>query len=189
MQQAPDCEPPRLLLGISGSSYAAAMPQVIQGMLDFPKLELKIVVTQAAQRLLSVPVLQAQVGSQNVFVSWDATELPGATHVNLASWANLVAVIPASARMLGRLAMGAPDDLLSTVVLATRAPVLLAPAMTEGMWTKPAVQRNVATLRDDGIHVIEPGTGISMTTRQKEVGGIGDYAPVLTEFIQAMTNQ
>ena len=80
-------------------------------------------------------------------------------HVSLAAAADLVVVAPATANILAKMAHGIADDLLSSTLLATKAPVVVAPAMNDGMWANPATQANVATLVARGVRVVQPGTG------------------------------
>lgn len=80
-------------------------------------------------------------------------------HVSLAAAADLVVVAPATANILAKMAHGIADDLLSSTLLATKAPVVVAPAMNDGMWTNPATQTNVAALVARGVRVVQPGTG------------------------------
>ncbi len=80
-------------------------------------------------------------------------------HIGLAESADLLVVAPATANILAKMAHGIADDLLSSVALATRAPVLVAPAMNDGMWENPATQANLATLRERGVRMVQPGSG------------------------------
>jgi len=80
-------------------------------------------------------------------------------HVELGDWAQLIVLAPATANILGRVASGRSDDIVTATLLAARCPVVIAPAMNDAMWSKPAVQENVATLRHRGITVVEPETG------------------------------
>ena len=80
-------------------------------------------------------------------------------HISLAAAADLVVVAPATANILAKMAHGIADDLLSSTLLATKAPVVVAPAMNDGMWTNPATQANVAALISRGVRVVQPGMG------------------------------
>ena len=80
-------------------------------------------------------------------------------HVSLAAAADLVVVVPATANILAKMAHGIADDLLSSTLLATKAPLVVAPAMNTGMWENPATQANVAALTARGVRVVQPGTG------------------------------
>ena len=80
-------------------------------------------------------------------------------HISLAAAADLVVVAPATAHIIAKMAHGIADDLLSSTLLATKAPVVVAPAMNDGMWTNPATQANVAALVARGVRVVQPGTG------------------------------
>ena len=80
-------------------------------------------------------------------------------HISLAAAADLVVVAPATANILAKMVYGIADDLLSSTLLATKAPVVVAPAMNDGMWTNPATQANVSALVARGVRVVQPGTG------------------------------
>ncbi len=118
------------------------------------------VMTEAAERfigattfeaLTSRPVHRGMFSPQEGFHQGE--------HIGLARRAELLVIAPASADFLAKVAHGFADDLLSTIVLVTTAPLLVAPAMNCDMWAKPAVQRNVAQLKADGVHFVDPGSG------------------------------
>ena len=90
---------------------------------------------------------------------FDRSHFPLGAHIELAEKAELMVVAPASADFLAKAACGLADDLLSTLVLSFDGPLLVAPAMNAAMWQKPAVQRNVETLRTDGVHFVDPKEG------------------------------
>ena len=118
------------------------------------------VMTEAAERFIGVTTFEALTGRpvhRGMFSPQEGFHQ--GEHIGLARRAGLVVIAPASADFLAKLAQGFADDLLSTLVLATTAPVLAAPAMNCEMWAKPAVQRNVAQLKTDGLHIVEPGSG------------------------------
>jgi phosphopantothenoylcysteine decarboxylase/phosphopantothenate--cysteine ligase len=91
---------------------------------------------------------------------WTPAEEHKSAHIALADWAQLVVVAPATANIIGKVAQGICDDLLSTTLCTTWAkPTLFAPAMNTRMWENPAVQRNVETLRQQGVQIVGPATG------------------------------
>jgi phosphopantothenoylcysteine decarboxylase/phosphopantothenate--cysteine ligase len=150
-----------------------------------------VVLTQAALRFLPLRVVKYYG-----FTAWtDMFEPRGEVnvpHIHLASTASMVAVIPASAHTIHRLATGECSDLLSLIVAATKAPVVVAPAMNPAMLRCPAVDRNVTQLQEDGIYVVEPGFGWEVSEREincKSVGGIGvkahNVVPVLQSILLA----
>ena len=119
-----------------------------------------VVLTSAAEQFIGATTFEALTGRpvhRGLFAPQEGFH-QGA-HIGLARRAELLVIAPASADFLAKLAHGFADDLLSTLALASTAPLLIAPAMNCEMWAKPAVQRNVAQLRADGMHFVEPGSG------------------------------
>lgn len=106
------------------------------------------------------PMTLAALSEQRVHTSlWDLKDETEMGHIQLSREADLVVVAPATADLLARMATGQADDLATTLLLATNKPVLVAPAMNVRMWLHPATRRNVAQLRADGVHVLEPDEG------------------------------
>ena len=119
-----------------------------------------VVMTAAAERFIGATTFEALTGRPVHREMFSPQEgFHQGEHIGLARRAELLVVAPASADFLAKLAHGFADDLLSTIVLVTTAPILVAPAMNCDMWAKPAVQRNVAQLKADGIHFVDPGDG------------------------------
>ena len=144
-----------LLIGVTGgiAAYktAALVSQLVQA-----GAGVTVVMTRSATRLVGPKTFEALTGrpvATRVFG-------PGAhPHIELAEAAELFCVAPATANILAKAACGLADDLLSTLLLVFDGPLLMAPAMNSLMWAKPAVQRNVAQLRADGVTLIDPGEG------------------------------
>ena len=106
------------------------------------------------------PMTLAALSENQVYTTlWDLKDEAEMGHIQLSREADLVVIAPATADLLAKMAAGIADDLATTVLLATDKPVLAAPAMNVRMWRHPATRRNVATLRDDGVTVLEPGEG------------------------------
>lgn len=147
-----------ILLGITGgiAAYKAAF---FARLLIKAGYEVRVVMTEGAQAFITPLTLQALTGNKVHTTLLDAEAELGMGHIELAKWADLVVIAPASANTLARLAMGCADDLLATVCLATTAPIMLAPAMNQQMWAHPAVQLNVQTLQDMDYHIIAPASG------------------------------
>ena len=116
-----------------------------------------VIPTRSALEFVGRPTWEALSGEQVHTGVFD--DVPGVEHVRLAEQADLVVVAPATADLVARIAAGRGDDLLTTTILATRAPVLVAPAMHTGMWENPATVDNVATLRRRGLIVKDPASG------------------------------
>ena len=118
-----------------------------------------VIMTEAATKFVT-PLTFREISGQPVYTSmWEEPKLWNVEHIALAQRADLFVVAPATANMIGKLAHGIADDFLSTTVLATQAPVLLAPAMNTHMFSNPATQANLAILRNRGFQIMEPAAG------------------------------
>ena len=148
----------RILLGIAGGIAAYKTPQLVRD-LRAAGAEVVPIMTRGAAQFVTETSLQAVAANRVRRDLWDAEAEAAMGHIELARWADAVVVAPATAHVIARLAMGFADDLLTTVCLATAAPLFLAPAMNRQMWEHATVQRNVARLKDDGARILGPGDG------------------------------
>jgi len=153
-----DPTPQRILLGVTGGIAAYKSPDIVRRLTE-RGAEVQVVMTAAAQKFVSPLTFQAVSGRPTRTDLWDDMAEAAMGHIELARWAQLVLVAPASANFIARLAQGFADDLLSTLCLATDSPVAVAPAMNHLMWANSATQANVATLRARGITIYGPGDG------------------------------
>jgi phosphopantothenoylcysteine decarboxylase/phosphopantothenate--cysteine ligase len=179
----------RLLVGICGSVSALAAPHILYWLKSrLGVTEVRVILTAMARRFVTAESLRSVLGCE-VIQDWD--DLPSAeNHVSVASWADVAVVLPATANMLGKLAHGIGDDVLSSVLLATDCPTVIVPATSSTTWTRPAVQRNVAQLRADGYAVIEPSDGISLAAGRTEVGSLGDFRrPLITALAAVLRHR
>lgn len=151
-------DPRRILLAISGGIAAYKAPELVRA-LRRAGHEVRCVMTPAAARFVSPLSLQAVSGETIRRDLFDAGEEGEIDHIGLADWADLILVAPATANLMARMAHGHADDLVTAVLLATRAPILIAPAMNVNMWSHPATQANLAILRGRGVAVIGPDAG------------------------------
>jgi len=144
-----------LLIGVTGgiAAYktAAMVSQLVQA-----GARVSVVMTRSATRLVGAKTFEALTGRPVYTKTFGLGAHP---HIELAQKAELLCVAPATANILAKAAWGLGDDLLSTVLLAFDGPVVMAPAMNVRMWQKPAVQRNVAQLRADGVTFVDPEEG------------------------------
>jgi len=148
----------RIVLGVTGS-IAAYKAAILASTLTQTGAQVDVVMTESATKLVA-PLTFQSLTQRPVHVDmFRLLEQPDITHVSLGVQADLLAIVPATANILAKMAMGMADDLLSTIVLAARCPVLVAPAMDAGMYENPATQSNVARLRDRGVVVVEPEVG------------------------------
>jgi phosphopantothenoylcysteine decarboxylase/phosphopantothenate--cysteine ligase len=120
--------------------------------------EVRVAMTASAMRFVGAPSFQGVTGKPVLTGLWAAGGDPE-PHVFLGDWAQVILVAPATANVIARVAHGQSDDIVTATLLAARCPVVVAPAMNDAMWAKPAVQANLATLRQRGITVVEPESG------------------------------
>ncbi|SOC35420.1 phosphopantothenoylcysteine decarboxylase/phosphopantothenate--cysteine ligase [Ureibacillus acetophenoni] len=122
-------------------------------------MTVKVIMTESAQKF--VTPLSFQVMSKNdvYFDTFDEKDSSKIAHIDLADWADLIIVAPATANIIGKLANGIADDMLTTTYFATTSPVWIAPAMNVHMYDHPAIKRNIARLYEDGCKFIEPSEG------------------------------
>ncbi len=150
--------PLRILLGVTGGIAAYKSPDLVRRLRE-RGAEVQVVMTSAASRFVTPLTFQAVSGRPVRDSLWDEAAEAAMGHIELARWADAVLVAPATADFLARLGHGRADDLLSTLCLATAAPLFLAPAMNQQMWTNPATAANVVLLRDRGATILGPGEG------------------------------
>ena len=156
-----------ILLGITGG-IAAYKSASFARLLIKSGYDVRVIMTASAQAFITPLTLQALTGNQVHIDLLDETAELGMGHIELAKWADLLIIAPATANTIAKLAMGIADDLLTTVCLATTAPILVAPAMNQQMWQHPSVKLNLQTLTDYDYEIIQPGSG------EQACGDIGE---------------
>ncbi|HQT43021.1 MAG TPA: bifunctional phosphopantothenoylcysteine decarboxylase/phosphopantothenate--cysteine ligase CoaBC [Halothiobacillus sp.] len=170
--------PMRILVGISGGIAAYKSITLVRRLRDAGS-EVRVVLTESALQFVTPLSLQAVSGQPVRSSLFDAEAEAGMDHIALARWADLVVIAPASADVLARMAQGMANDLLTTLILATRAPVAVVPAMNQQMWAHPAVQANLEALKARGVRVIGPASGA------QACGDVGEGRMVEPEAIAA----
>ena len=148
----------RILLCVTGGIAAYKAAELVRRLRD-ADAAVRVAMTDNAQRFVGATTFQALSGDAVRTSLWDAQAEAAMGHIELARWASAVIVAPATANTIAKLAHGFADDLVSTLCLATEAPIAVAPAMNRVMWANAATQANVATLRARGVLVIGPGAG------------------------------
>ena len=147
-----------ILLCVCGGIAAYKAVELVRRLRD-AGADVQVAMTENAQRFVGAQTFQA-VSHHPVRTSlWDANAEAAMGHLELAGWAQQVVIAPATANTIARLAHGMADDLVSTLCLATEAPLLIAPAMNHRMWRHPATQANVALLASRGVGLIGPNDG------------------------------
>jgi phosphopantothenoylcysteine decarboxylase/phosphopantothenate--cysteine ligase len=146
------------LLGVTGGIAAYKSPDLVRRLVE-RGCEVQVVMTRGAREFVGPLTFQAVSGRRVRDDLWDPAAEAAMGHIELARWADVVVVAPATANFMGELAAGLSGDLLSTVCLATTAPVVLAPAMNQAMWANTAVQANRGLLETRGIRFLGPAAG------------------------------
>lgn len=147
-----------ILLGVSGGIAAYKTPDLVRRLRE-QGANVRVVMTQGAAAFITPLTLQAVSGEPVSQDLLDPAAEAAMGHIELAKWADAILIAPASANTMARLAHGFADDLLSTLCLATAAPLAIAPAMNQQMWAAPAVTANLALLQQRGVAVFGPGSG------------------------------
>jgi phosphopantothenoylcysteine decarboxylase/phosphopantothenate--cysteine ligase len=147
-----------VLLGVAGGIAAYKAAELVRRLRD-AGAEVRVVLTESAARFVTPLTFQALSGNPVRSSLWDESAEAAMGHIELARWADRVVIAPATADLIARLAHGHADDLLTTLCLATSAPVAIAPAMNQQMWAHAATQANIALLRERGVNVLGPASG------------------------------
>ncbi len=172
----------RILLGVTGGVAAYKAADLTRRLRE-TGAEVQVIMTDGAQAFITPLTLQAVSGRRVRTELFDAEAEAGMGHIELARWADVLLIAPASASFIGRYANGLADDLLATVCLATDAPVLLAPAMNRLMWQHPATRANIATLTERGVAVLGPGVG-SQACGEEGAGRMLEAAELIDQLAQ-----
>jgi phosphopantothenoylcysteine decarboxylase/phosphopantothenate--cysteine ligase len=155
----------KILIGMTGSIAAYKMADAVRR-LNEQQAQVRIVMTQAAMQFITPLTMQAVSGHKVYTDLLDAEAEAAMGHIELARWADMVLIAPASADFLAKLTHGLADDLLSTLCLATTAPIAVAPAMNQQMWKAPATQDNCYILQQRGVQFFGPASGVQACGEQ-----------------------
>ena len=174
---------PTVLLCIGGgiAAYKSAMlcSKLVQSSVD-----VRVAMTKSATEFIGPPTLAALSGRHIATASFDS-HYPLGAHIELANGADLMVVAPATADLMAKFACGIADDLVSTLYLQVACPVMLAPAMSDPMWNKPSVQRNVKQLREDGCQLVGPDSGW-LSCRVRGDGRMSEPATIAEAIMSAL---
>lgn len=147
-----------ILLGVTGSIAAYKSPDLVRRLKE-AGFDVRVVMSAGGQSFVTPLTLQAVSGYPVVYDLLDPQHEAGMGHIELARWADLILIAPASANTIAKIAGGFASDLLSAICLATEKPMMLAPGMNRLMWNNPATEENVARLKARGVTVLTPGSG------------------------------
>jgi phosphopantothenoylcysteine decarboxylase/phosphopantothenate--cysteine ligase len=173
-----------ILLGISGGIAAYKSAELTRRLRE-QGAEVRVVMTAGAQAFITALTLQALSGNPVHSELLDSKAESAFGHIDLARWADYVLIAPATTHMMAKMTIGLADDLLSTLCLATEAPIIVAPAMNRIMWQASATQANVHTLKQRGVHFIGPETG-SQACGETGAGRMAEPMDIVAALAQQM---
>ncbi|MDB6163990.1 MAG: phosphopantothenoylcysteine decarboxylase/phosphopantothenate/cysteine ligase [Xanthomonadaceae bacterium] len=174
----------RIVLGVCGGIAAYKVVELVRRLVD-GGAQVQVVMTANALHFVGAASFQAVSGRPVRNALWDEAAEAAMGHIELARWAQSVLIAPATANTLAKVAHGFADDLLSTLCLATTAPLVVAPAMNHRMWSHPATQANLATLRARGVQVIGPDDG-PQACGEFGPGRLREPEAIITELLEAI---
>lgn len=165
--------------GIAAYKVADLASQLVQA-----GCQVRVAMTSAAIRFIGPPTFHGLTGNPVLTDLWDP-RAAAEPHVSLGDWAQLILIAPATANLLSRLAAGASDDIVTATALAARCPVVVAPAMNDAMWAKPAVTANVEALAARGIRVVEPAAG-NLASGHRGTGRLAAPGSIFSQMAEAL---
>lgn len=182
--QARPLDGQRLLLCVGGGIAAYKSLELVRRLRD-AGAQVQVAMTSGAQQFVTPLSFQALSGQPTRTTLWDSAAEQAMGHIELARGAERVIVAPATADLLARLAHGLADDLVTTLCLATTAPLTVAPAMNHRMWLHPATQANIATLRTRGVKVVGPDDG-PLAEGESGPGRLAEPAAIIAALVDGI---
>jgi len=176
-----------LLIGVTGGIAAYKTAEVVSKLVQ-TGAGVTVIMTEAAQRFVQPITFEALSGRPVYTSMWQARHSPQGEHIALARQAKLLAIAPATANIIAKLACGLADDLLSTTALSVTCPVVIAPAMNVEMWNKPVVQHNVHRLEEMGVHRVGPEEG-RLACGTEGAGRMAEPADLLQRIAELLAPQ
>jgi phosphopantothenoylcysteine decarboxylase/phosphopantothenate--cysteine ligase len=180
-------QPRKILLGVTGGIAAYKSPDLVRRLIE-RGADVQVVMSRSAQQFVAPLTFQAVSGKPVRTDLWDESAEAAMGHIELARWADEILIAPATAEFIARLAHGFAGDLLTTLALATTAPITIAPAMNRVMWANPATQANVKLLKERGVRVLGPASG-EQACGEVGVGRMLEPSDIAAElFVDAPSN-
>jgi len=183
---------PRILLGVTGGVAAYKAAELVRA-LQQHGAEVRVAMTRAAQEFVQSLTFSSLTGYKTITTMWSEDGEPASglddagsiEHISIAQWAQAVVIAPATAHFLAKMAHGFADDFLSTTLLATTAPVVVAPSMNVNMWNHAATQANLHLLRERGVAIVKPGSGY-LACGMTGSGRLAEIEAIADTVIQAL---
>ena len=176
-----------IVLGVTGGIAAYKRAEIVSRLRHLGA-NVHVIMTRNATEFITPLTFQTLSANQTVTDTFSAPEYWNVEHVALAKRAEIFVIAPATANILAKMAAGIADDMLSTTVLATKAPILVAPAMNTGMWTAEATQRNLKTLKECGVRTIGPESG-RLACGDEGAGRMSEPEAIVEEIYRILTKK
>lgn len=176
----------RVVLGVTGGIAAYKAAELTRALVK-KGVSVKVVMTGHAKEFISPLTFQVLSGNP-VFSDMFSQEHYDMNHISLAEYGDVIVVAPATANIIGKMAAGIADDLLSTVLLAAKSPIIICPAMNDNMYTHAVVQDNIAKLKEHGVQFVAPGYG-ELACKTEGVGRLADIADIVEAIESAWTDK
>ena len=176
-----------IVLGVTGGIAAYKSAEIVSRLRHLGA-NVHVIMTRNATEFITPLTFQTLSANQTVTDTFSAPEYWNVEHVALAKRAEIFVIAPATANILAKMAAGIADDMLSTTVLATKAPILVAPAMNTGMWTAEATQRNLKTLKERGVRTIGPESG-RLACGDEGAGRMSEPEAIVEEIYRILTKK
>jgi phosphopantothenoylcysteine synthetase/decarboxylase len=176
----------KIVLAVTGSTGAAsAIPRFLSVLRQMFAEEVVVVLSESAKHFVT-PYVASLFSGQPAISEFYSTDQFIVPHIQCCESADVLLVMPATANILGKVAHGIADEIVSATVLAAKCPVVFVPNMNESMWNKKATQRNVSQLREDGYHLINPTWGTEISNFEPVFGAMPAFPHILRELASIM---
>ncbi len=186
MQKRETLSGKKILVGVTGSISAFKSAEVVSQLVQ-KGAGVTVIMTSGATNFVGPLTFQAITRNRVLVDQYDLDTITDASHISETDNADLVVIAPATANFIGKVANGLADDLLTSLMLAIRCPVLIAPAMNNRMWEHPLVQENLEKLRTLGYHTIDPGEGF-LACGTYAVGRLAEPVQILQEVEKCISS-
>ena len=177
----------KIVLGVTGGIAAYKAVELVRRLVNL-NAEINVIMTKNSQKFVTPLTFQTLSGNRVITGLFDLLEESKIGHIAVAQWADIFVIAPATANIIGKISNGIADDFLSTTVMATRAPVLIAPAMNTNMYENHTVQRNINNLKSLGCHFVEPASG-ALACGTEGLGKLADVDDIIEEMESVLSKK
>lgn len=177
-----------LLIGASGSVAVLAVPEYIRLFRQGIAKDVHVMMSHSARKFITPYTMRLYSGNYVFTDSFDISDDVRVPHIELTRSCDLFVIMPATANIIGKVANGICDDLISTAVMACESPVIFIPAMNPSMWFSKSNQKNLAALKDLGHHVLEPSKGYEIASLKPSFGSMPQF-DVIADFLKSVVSK